>query len=138
MPKTHPSMKLDFEDWPQSMGTLTPQSRLVRIGSARPLPPAKVSPNNHTESPALPPCGVFFHTVAMLLHATIEEFAAEGFTHVECYCPRCRVIRLRPASNAGPRRLASRPSCIVSTKHRSELFIFREPNPPTAFINQPA
>jgi hypothetical protein len=29
------------------------------------------------------------------LHATIEEFAAEGYTHVECYCPRCRVIRLR-------------------------------------------
>ena len=27
------------------------------------------------------------------LHATIEEFAAEGFTHVECFCPRCRVIR---------------------------------------------
>jgi len=25
------------------------------------------------------------------LHATIEEFAAEGYTHVECYCPRCRV-----------------------------------------------
>ena len=22
------------------------------------------------------------------LHATIEEFAAEGYTHVECYCPR--------------------------------------------------
>jgi hypothetical protein len=20
------------------------------------------------------------------LHATIEEFAADGFTHVECYC----------------------------------------------------
>jgi hypothetical protein len=32
------------------------------------------------------------------LHATIEEFAAEGFTHIECYCPRCRVIRLRPMS----------------------------------------
>ena len=32
------------------------------------------------------------------LHATIEEFAAEGFTHVECYCPRCRMIRLRPIS----------------------------------------
>lgn len=30
------------------------------------------------------------------LHATIEEFAAEGYTHVECFCPRCRVIRLRP------------------------------------------
>jgi hypothetical protein len=30
------------------------------------------------------------------LHATIEEFAAEGYTHVECYCFRCRVIRLRP------------------------------------------
>jgi len=32
------------------------------------------------------------------LHATIEEFAAEGYTHVECYCLRCRVIRLRPMS----------------------------------------
>ena len=32
------------------------------------------------------------------LHATIEEFAADGFTHVECYCPRCRMIRLRPIS----------------------------------------
>ncbi len=30
------------------------------------------------------------------LHATIEEFAGEGYTHVECFCPRCRVIRLRP------------------------------------------
>ena len=29
------------------------------------------------------------------LHATIEEFAADGFTHVECYCPRCRMTRLR-------------------------------------------
>jgi hypothetical protein len=28
------------------------------------------------------------------LHATIEEFAADGYTHVECFCPRCRVIRL--------------------------------------------
>ena len=32
------------------------------------------------------------------LHATIEEFAAEGYTHVECFCPRCRVIRLKPMS----------------------------------------
>jgi hypothetical protein len=30
-----------------------------------------------------------------LLRATIEEFAAEGYTHIECFCPRCRVIRLR-------------------------------------------
>lgn len=30
------------------------------------------------------------------LQATIEEFAADGYTHVECFCPRCRVIRLRP------------------------------------------
>ena len=29
-------------------------------------------------------------------HAAIEEFAAEGYTHVEANCPRCRVIRLRP------------------------------------------
>ena len=28
------------------------------------------------------------------LHATIEEFAAEGYTHIECFCPRCRFIRL--------------------------------------------
>ena len=32
------------------------------------------------------------------LQATIEEFAADGYTHVECYCPRCRVTRLRPIS----------------------------------------
>jgi hypothetical protein len=32
------------------------------------------------------------------LQATIEEFAADGYTHVECYCPRCRAIRLRPIS----------------------------------------
>jgi hypothetical protein len=30
------------------------------------------------------------------LHATIEEFAADGFTHVEWFCPRCRVTRQRP------------------------------------------
>jgi hypothetical protein len=30
------------------------------------------------------------------LHATIEEFAADGFTDIECHCPRCRVTRLRP------------------------------------------
>ena len=24
------------------------------------------------------------------LHATIEEFAVEGFTHIEGHCPRCR------------------------------------------------
>jgi hypothetical protein len=29
------------------------------------------------------------------LNATIEEFAADGYTHVEANCPRCRVIRLR-------------------------------------------
>jgi ribosomal protein S27AE len=30
------------------------------------------------------------------LHATLEEFAGEGFTHVKCFCPRCRVTRQRP------------------------------------------
>jgi hypothetical protein len=30
------------------------------------------------------------------LRATIEEFTAEGFTHIERHCPRCRVTRLRP------------------------------------------
>jgi phage FluMu protein Com len=29
------------------------------------------------------------------LHATVEEFAADGYSHVEANCPRCRVIRLR-------------------------------------------
>jgi hypothetical protein len=32
------------------------------------------------------------------LHATFEEFAADGFTQIECHCPRCRVTRLRPIS----------------------------------------
>ena len=32
------------------------------------------------------------------LDATIEEFAAEGYTHIACSCPRCRMIRLRPMS----------------------------------------
>jgi hypothetical protein len=32
------------------------------------------------------------------LYATIEEFAADGYTHIECHCPRCRAIRLRPIS----------------------------------------
>ena len=32
------------------------------------------------------------------LNATIEEFAANGYTHIECYCPRCRMTRLRPIS----------------------------------------
>jgi hypothetical protein len=31
-----------------------------------------------------------------LLHATIEEFAAEGYTHIRCFCPRCRNIKMRP------------------------------------------
>ena len=30
------------------------------------------------------------------LQTAIEEFEAEGFTHIECHCPRCRVTRLRP------------------------------------------
>ena len=33
------------------------------------------------------------------LNATIEEFAADGYTHVEANCPRCRVIRLRAISD---------------------------------------
>ena len=32
------------------------------------------------------------------LHATLEEFAADGYSHVECFCPRCRKTRLRPIS----------------------------------------
>jgi hypothetical protein len=30
------------------------------------------------------------------MNATIEDFATDGYTHIECYCPRCRAIRLRP------------------------------------------
>jgi len=30
------------------------------------------------------------------LHATIEEFAAKGYTYVEVFCPRCKVPRLCP------------------------------------------
>jgi hypothetical protein len=34
----------------------------------------------------------------MDLLRAIEEFAAERYTHIECMCPRCRAIRLRPMS----------------------------------------
>ena len=33
------------------------------------------------------------------LHATIEEFAAEGFTDVECLCSRCRMTSLMPITS---------------------------------------
>ena len=36
------------------------------------------------------------------LHATIEEFAADGYTHVECFRPCCRVIRLLLVSWLAP------------------------------------
>jgi phage FluMu protein Com len=29
----------------------------------------------------------------------MEDFVAEGYTHLECSCPRCRVIRQRPISH---------------------------------------
>jgi hypothetical protein len=32
------------------------------------------------------------------LHATLEEFAADRYTHVSCHCPRCRMTRIRPMS----------------------------------------
>jgi hypothetical protein len=32
------------------------------------------------------------------LHATIEEFAADGYTHIECVVRDVRVMRLRPIS----------------------------------------
>jgi hypothetical protein len=32
------------------------------------------------------------------LRATIDEFATEGYTHIACHCPRCRVTRMRPIS----------------------------------------
>ena len=31
-------------------------------------------------------------------HAIIEEFAVEGYAHIDCFCPRCRIIPLRPMS----------------------------------------
>ena len=42
--------------------------------------------------------GVLLASAMDSLHANIEEFAADGYTHVECFCPRCRAIRLRPMS----------------------------------------
>jgi hypothetical protein len=32
------------------------------------------------------------------LHDSIEEFPAEGYTHIACHYPRCRVTRLRTMS----------------------------------------
>jgi hypothetical protein len=53
------------------------------------------------------------------LNATIEEFAAQGYTHVECYCPRCRVTRLKPISWLAPDGLPCHPSiseCICFSR----------------------
>ena len=52
------------------------------------------------------------------LHATLEEFAAEGYTHVEANCPRCRVIRLRaidqlPKISMGLTLMHLRAGCAV-------------------------
>jgi hypothetical protein len=51
-----------------------------------------------------------------LLHATLEEFAADGYTHVECFYPRCRVIRMRPMSWLP--RIGARPSPQTADKVR--------------------
>jgi hypothetical protein len=54
------------------------------------------------------------------LHATIGEFAADGFTHVQCFCPRRRMTRLM--ADYWLPRLASRwasPSC--SFQHGSAV-----------------
>ena len=32
------------------------------------------------------------------LRAILEEFAVDGFAHIESYCPRCRITRFRPIS----------------------------------------
>ena len=50
------------------------------------------------------------------LHFPIEEVAAEGYTHIECHCPRCRKIRLRPMSwlpriSMGRRSISSLDAC---------------------------
>ena len=57
------------------------------------------SPYRSTPGPAIVR-GLFLRYAQTMdpLHATLEEFAAEGYTHVECFCPRCRIIRLRPMS----------------------------------------
>jgi hypothetical protein len=62
------------------------------------------------------------------LHATIEEFAAEGYTHVECFCPRCRIIRLRPMSWLRKSRWAS-----ISRNYRRG---FGAPNAEDRFIHE--
>ena len=58
------------------------------------------------------------------LHATIEEFAADGYTHVECFCPRCRVIRLRANELASQRQLF-RP--LKQERPQQHAAAFREP-----------
>jgi hypothetical protein len=44
------------------------------------------------------------------LHATIEEFAADGFTHVECYCPVMALAAARRDKPAAAAMKAARPS----------------------------
>jgi hypothetical protein len=58
------------------------------------------------------------------LHATIEEFAADGFTHVECYCP---VMALAAARRDKPAAAA-----MVKAARPSKALMGRAPRRPLA------
>jgi hypothetical protein len=65
---------------------------------------ALMRPANSVSAPSAPPS----LTTVMIARAPlpvleafgVEEFAAEGYTHVSCHCPRCRVTRMRAMSLA--------------------------------------
>lgn len=56
--------------------------------------------------------------------ATIEEFEAEGYTHVECFCPRCDNRNARPIVEVGlplhrgERRRGSLQLCLIALAGR--------------------
>ena len=80
------------------------QPRKLRMGPEHPAS-AKTAVGGHQRLHKGPEASPAAHSVSgaalfacMMddpLHATIEELGAEGYTHVSCHCPRCRMTRLR-------------------------------------------
>jgi len=102
-----------------------------------------VPPSGNLRSPGSPPCpGLLLFGLWASANALFtvcfanepasrdnEEFAADGYTHIECFCPRCRVIRLRPASASADTPSPARgPRCYLSPNLRIRYQRFLSPH----------
>jgi hypothetical protein len=72
---------------PAGVAPRTALPRLAKGGAHAPLGELRLAASRD---------GTCYCWVVDPLRTTIEEFAADGFTHIECHCPRCRMTRVRP------------------------------------------